>query len=63
MSKKYEIEENNYFIVNSKSSEFISQTNLNAIPWYMVYDRNGRLVHQDAPGPDQKEALGVLISY
>lgn len=63
MSKKHQIEENNYLILNPKSSKFISQTNLNAIPRYMIYDRNGQLIHQDAPGPEQKVALEVLTSY
>ena len=63
MSKKHQIEENNYLILNPKSSEFISQTNLDAIPRYMIYDRNGQLIHPDAPGPEQKEALEVLTSY
>ena len=63
MSKKYQIEENNYLIMNSRSSKFIAQTNLDAIPRYMIYDRNGQLIHQDAPGPDQKEALEIISSY
>ena len=63
MSKKHQIEENNYLILNPKSSKFISQTNLDAIPRYMIYDRNGQLIHPDAPGPEQKEALEVLTSY
>ena len=63
MSRKYQITENNYLILNPKSSKFISQTNLDAIPRYMIYDRSGQLIHQDAPGPEQKEALEVLTSY
>lgn len=63
MSKKYQIVENNYLIINSRSSKFITQTNLDVIPRYMIYDRNGKLIHQHAPAPDKKEALGVLTSY
>lgn len=62
-SEKFQIGGNNYLIMNSRSSEFISQTNLDAIPRYMIYDRIGLLVHQDAPSPDQKEALEVLTFY
>lgn len=62
-SQKYLISENNYLILNSRSSNFISQTNLNAIPRYMIYDQNGQLINQDAPGPEQKEALEILTSY
>jgi hypothetical protein len=63
MSLKHRIAENNYLILNSRSSEFINQTKLEAIPRYMIYDRNGQLIHQDAPGPDQKEAFEILTSY
>lgn len=62
-SQKYRLSENNYLILNSRSSRFISQTNLNAIPRYMIYDQNGQLINQDAPGPEQKEALEILNSY
>lgn len=62
-SEKFQIGGNNYLIKNSRSSKFISQTNLDAIPRYMIYDRNGLLIHQDAPGPDQKEALEILTLY
>jgi len=60
MSQKQQIEENNYLILNSRSSKFITQTKLEAIPRYMIYDKNGQLSHQDAPGPDQKVVLEVL---
>lgn len=32
MSQKQQIEENNYLILNSRSSKFITQTKLEAIP-------------------------------
>jgi thiol-disulfide isomerase/thioredoxin len=45
MSEKQQLGENNYLIINSRSSRFISQTGLDAIPRYMIYDRNGKLIH------------------
>jgi thiol-disulfide isomerase/thioredoxin len=57
---KYQIVENNFLIRNSKSSEFISNYKLNTIPRYMIFDKNGMIIHEDAPGPDAKEALEIL---
>lgn len=59
-AQKNQIIENNFFIKNSKSSEFISNYNINAIPRYMIFDKNGMLIHEDAPGPETKEAFEIL---
>jgi thiol-disulfide isomerase/thioredoxin len=59
-AKKNQIIENNFFIRNSKSSKFISNYNVNAIPRYMIFDKNGMLIHEDAPGPETKEAFEIL---
>ncbi|MHA7131788.1 TlpA family protein disulfide reductase [Algoriphagus namhaensis] len=59
-TQRNQIIENNFFIKNSKSSEFISNYNINAIPRYMIFDKNGMLIHEDAPGPDTKEAFEIL---
>lgn len=59
-AKKNQIVENNFLIRNSRSSEFISSYNLNAIPRYMIFDKNGMIIHEDAPGPETKEALEIL---
>ena len=63
MSQKHGIVKNNFLILNSRSSEFISKINLETIPRYIIYGKNGELIHQDAPGPDKKEAVEVLTSY
>ncbi|REG84541.1 TlpA family protein disulfide reductase [Algoriphagus antarcticus] len=63
MSEKHKIGENNFLILNSRSSGFVEDIKLDAIPRYMIYDIGGKLIHLDAPGPDQKEAFEVLTSY
>lgn len=64
MMKRQNIVENSYLIVNPKRSKFISNHNINAVPRYMIYDKNGRLVNSNAPSPESpmiKEVLDELL--
>ncbi|MFN3803033.1 TlpA family protein disulfide reductase [Belliella pelovolcani] len=60
-SHLFEIAENNYLIKNSKTSEFIKANKINTIPRYLIFDREGNLVHLDAPGPEKDESFEVLM--
>ena len=59
-ANKYNITDNNFLIRNSKTSQFILNHKIEAIPRYMIFDSNGSLIHNDAPGPETKEIKGIL---
>lgn len=44
----------NYLIMNSKSADFIDEQKITTIPRYMLFDKTGRLVNANAPGPEGK---------
>lgn len=50
----------NYFIENSKSSVFIDSLDLSSIPRYLIYNKQGKLAHKNAPGPSSA-VLGNII--
>jgi thiol-disulfide isomerase/thioredoxin len=51
MSKKKQITENNYLIINPQRSKFINKHQIKSIPRYMIYNKKGALVNADAPSP------------
>lgn len=53
----------NYIVENSKSSKLIEDLNLKAIPRYILYDKQGKLVHQNAPPPHSGEIRNLLNKY
>ncbi len=53
-----------FLVLNSKDNLWKKQMNINTIPRYMIYDRNGNLVNSNAPRPSSDEirkALDELI--
>jgi len=53
----------NYFIVNSRTSEFIEAFKVKSIPRYMLFNKKGELVNQNAPGPEGQEIRELLNRY
>lgn len=53
----------NYIVENSKSSKLIDDLNLKSIPRYILYDKQGKLVHQNAPPPHSGEIRNLLNKY
>lgn len=53
---------NNYFIVNSKTSSFIDDLNIRTIPRYLIYDKTQKLIHKNAPSPNDDEITEILNS-
>jgi thiol-disulfide isomerase/thioredoxin len=50
------------FLLNdSKKAALAHQIKLESIPRYLVFDKDGVLVHKDAPGPDQTKEFRALI--
>lgn len=60
-SNSFGISNNNYLIKNSKTSEFIKANKIHTIPRYLIFDRDGNLVHLDAPGPEKDESFEILM--
>lgn len=59
------IEENldkdiNFLLLNSRKAEFVRQYKINSIPRYMLIDKDGKIISDNAPRPSDK-ALQQLI--
>lgn len=55
--------EHSYVIIQSKQSKFLENLSIKEIPRYLIFDKNGILVHQDAPGPSFKKIRELLNGY
>jgi thiol-disulfide isomerase/thioredoxin len=44
-----------FLIQNFKSSKFLKNLKINSIPRYLLIDKNGKMINENAPGPDAKE--------
>ncbi|MET2983633.1 TlpA family protein disulfide reductase [Aureibaculum conchae] len=54
---------NNILALNYSSANFYKDLKLSTIPRYLLYDKKGKLVHQNAPGPEGKEIRELLDKY
>ncbi|PKO96523.1 MAG: hypothetical protein CVU11_02725 [Bacteroidetes bacterium HGW-Bacteroidetes-6] len=52
-----------YFITNSKTSKMLKMLTIEAIPRFLLYDRNGVIVHKNAPRPHSKEIRELFEKY
>lgn len=60
-NKKIELPESVSFLIpNSAESQLVKQFKINAIPRYMLIDKNGKVIDDDAQRPSDKEIRGVL---
>ncbi|UMB53926.1 TlpA family protein disulfide reductase [Lutibacter sp. A64] len=53
----------NVLAINYPKANFYKELNLKTIPRYILYDKNGKLVHKNAPGPDGIEIRKLLNEY
>lgn len=53
----------NYQIINRYSSKLFEDLKISSIPRYLIFDKKGRLVHQNAPGPDSEAIRPLLDQY
>jgi len=51
---------NSYLVINGASSALSKWVNLNSIPRYIVYDKNKKLVQNDAPRPSDAGVQSLL---
>ena len=52
-----------YLVLNHERSNFTEKLKINSIPRYLLYDKKGELVHQNAPGPDSEEVRELIDNY
>lgn len=45
----------NYLILNSKDTPFVKKYKINSIPRYMIFDKDGQLLNDNAPVPSDKK--------
>ncbi len=50
-------------MLNSKNAALPKQLGIAAIPRYLIYNKKGQLVYQNAPGPDGTEIKAILNKY
>jgi thiol-disulfide isomerase/thioredoxin len=55
--------EHNYLILNPDQSKFMHDLKIREIPRYMIFDANGNLVEDNAPGPTSKKIKETLLKY
>jgi thiol-disulfide isomerase/thioredoxin len=53
--------EKNYLLNNSFGSIFADYFDINTIPRYLIFDKNGKLVTPNAPSPSNREALTKIL--
>lgn len=54
---------NNFLALNYPGSKMYEKLKLSTIPRYLLYDENGELVHQNAPGPSDGQIRSLLDEY
>ncbi|MES2416770.1 MAG: TlpA disulfide reductase family protein [Bacteroidota bacterium] len=52
-----------YQIINQDQALFIKEIGLKEIPRYLLFNKEGKLVHENAPGPDGVEIRALLTKY
>lgn len=56
-------ESHNYIIINPYLSSFLKENHVDFIPRYLLFNKLGELVHQNAPGPESDEIRSLLNKY
>lgn len=60
---KYELGENSFWVKNKANQAFLEPLDVRTIPRYLLYDKEGKLVHRNAPGPGSMEIRELLDRY
>ena len=53
----------NYLLLNPDSASLVKQIALSAIPRYVLYDKEGRIINADAPPPSDPELADILDKF
>lgn len=54
---------NSFLILNRYTSLWLDELKVSAIPRYMIFNKQGFLVHKNAPGPGGEDAKKLLSKY
>lgn len=60
---KYELGENSFWVKNEANQEFLEALAIKTIPRYLIYNKQGKLVHRNAPGPGSTDIRDLLNQY
>jgi thiol-disulfide isomerase/thioredoxin len=60
--EKLDKKEHNYLVINQEN-DFMKNINFNLIPRYLVFDKNGVLIFENAPGPEGSEIRRLFNKY
>ncbi|MDR2955207.1 MAG: TlpA family protein disulfide reductase [Prevotella sp.] len=52
--------EDNYFVLNSKSSPMLKELNVKSIPRYLIYNKQGEIIYKNAPSPSAENLEEIL---
>lgn len=55
-------EENNYIIANWKKSKLYNNYNIKTIPRYLLFDKFGKIIDDNAPRPSDNELASLIIA-
>ena len=53
-------ESNSFLFANIETDDFLIEHEVNMIPRYMIFDKNGALINKDAPRPSDEKIAGLL---
>jgi thiol-disulfide isomerase/thioredoxin len=54
---------NDYLLLNSNSSTFMKQYRVQSIPRYMLVDKSGKMLNDDAPRPSEAKLRTLIDQY
>lgn len=54
---------NNFIILNTEKSSYLRTLNVDSIPRYIIYDKNGKLIHKNAPSPEDNNIEQILNEF
>lgn len=52
-----------YLVMNQSSASILKQIKMTEIPKYILFDKNGNLVHPNAPGPKGEAIRELILKY
>ena len=61
--RKYNLETESYFVENRYTSRQLEDMNIKYFPHYKIFDKQGKLVNEFAPGPNEKELISLIDDY
>lgn len=55
--------ENSFLAINYPEAKFYKELKLKSIPRYLIFDKQGKLIHKNAPSPNSKEIREIFNEY